>query len=150
MPLRILLPAVNRTYQNLLTKKSYYCIPSLMSVLAESFDSVQPVELRVAIPDLSKFFLEALQFRESIENSEDDMEVDDAENTVKSIAAVEESASKALVALVLKLSEATFRPLYEDLYKWAEKSTKHKQRNITFYRYVRSENYNYSFKDYTQ
>lgn len=136
IPLRVLLPAVNRTYKKILAKKSYQCIPSLMNVLAESFDSVQPLDLNIAISDLSRFFLEVLQFREDIEDTKVDIEVDDAEDYSKNVIAVEESASKALVALVLKLSEATFRPLYEALYKWAEKSIKHKQRNITFYRYV--------------
>ncbi|EZA62705.1 HEAT repeat-containing protein [Ooceraea biroi] len=131
IPLRVLLPAANRTYQTLLSKKFYQCIPSLMSVLAESFDNVQPADLKVEIDNLAKFFLEVLQFREDIEN---DMEGDDERDTLKDIVAVEESASKALVALVLKLSEATFKPLYDRLYDWAVSNPQYKQRNITFYR----------------
>lgn len=101
-----------------------------MSVLAESFDSVPPTELKVEVDNLANFFLEVLQFRERIE---DNMKTDDAQ--AENIIAVEESASKALVALVLKLSEVTFRPLYDKLYGWAVNDTQHKQRNITFYRY---------------
>ncbi|XP_053983600.1 HEAT repeat-containing protein 1 [Hylaeus volcanicus] len=132
IPLRVLLPAVNRTYVTLLTKKSYQCIPALMAVLAESFNSVQPTDLSAALPDLSAFFLKVLQFREDI--SEDDMEVDGSELTLKDVVVVEESASKALVALVLKLSEATFRPFYYKLYDWAARNPQYKQRSITFYR----------------
>lgn len=133
IPLRVLLPAVNETYEMLLSKKSYKCIPSLMSVLAESFDSVKPTELKVEVDNLGNFFLEVLQFRERIE---DNMETDDdGQVTLKDIIAVEESAGKALVALLLKLSEVTFRPLYDKLYGWAANDTQHKQRNITFYRY---------------
>lgn len=132
IPLRVLLPAVNRTYQTLLRKKSYRCIPSLMSVLSESFDNVQPADLKVEIDNLSKFFLEVLEFRENVENG---MEDDDARDILRDIIAVEESAGKALVALVLKLSEATFKPLYDGLYNWAANNPQHKQRNITFYRY---------------
>jgi len=117
----------------LLDKKSYICIPSLMSVLAESFDSVPPTELKVEVDNLANFFLEVLQFRERIEN---DVKMnEDPQVSLKDIVSVEESASKALVALLLKLSEVTFRPLYDKLYRWAANDTQHKQRNITFYRY---------------
>ncbi|KYM85745.1 HEAT repeat-containing protein 1 [Atta colombica] len=130
IPLRVLLPAVNGTYQLLLDTKSYICIPSLMNVLAESFDSVPPTELKVEVDNLANFFLQVLQFREQIEdNMENDQQI-----TLKSIVAVEESASKALVALLLKLSEVTFRPFYDKLYRWAANDTQHKQRSITFYR----------------
>lgn len=136
IPLRVLLPAVNRTYTTLLAKKAYQRIPALMSVLAESFSSVQPSDLNAAIPDLGTFFLKVLEFREDISNSEDSMEVDESELATEDVVIVEESASKALVALVLKLSEATFRPLYYKLYDWAARNSQYKQRSITFYRFV--------------
>lgn len=135
IPLRVLLPAVNRTYQILLTRKSYQCIPSLMNVLAESFESVQPADLKVEVDNLASFFLEVLQFREHVESTDDNMKMDeDTEVSSKDIVAVEESASKTVVALVLKLSEATFKPLYNKFYGWATNNMQHKQRNITFYR----------------
>ncbi|XP_078047491.1 HEAT repeat containing 1 homolog l(2)k09022 isoform X2 [Augochlora pura] len=133
IPLRVLLPAVNRTYDTLLGKRSYECVPALMTVLAESFNSVQPGELSAAIPDLGTFFLKVLQLREDLPSSTDDMETDD-ELTLKDVVMIEESASKALVTLVLKLSEAMFRPLYYKLYDWAARNPQHKQRSITFYR----------------
>ncbi|KAL0099405.1 hypothetical protein PUN28_020146 [Cardiocondyla obscurior] len=132
IPLRVLLPAVNETYEMLLNKKSYKCIPSLMNVLAESFDSVPPAELKVEVDNLANFFLEVLQFRERVE---DGVNMDNnTQVTLKDIVSVEESASDALIALLLKLSEVTFRPLYDKLYGWAANDTLHKQRNITFYR----------------
>ncbi|XP_050461226.1 HEAT repeat-containing protein 1 [Cataglyphis hispanica] len=135
IPLRVLLPAVNRTYQILLNKKSYQCIPSLMSVLAESFESVQPADLKMEVDNLANFFLEVLQFREHIGSIDDNVKTEeDIKITLKAIVAVEESASKTMVALVLKLSEATFKPLYNKFYGWAANDTQHKHRNITFYR----------------
>jgi len=118
----------------LLSKKFYQYVPSLLDFLADSFDNVQPADLQIEIDNLSKFFLEVFQFREDIEN---DMEIDDnsKNDSLKDIVAVEESASKALVALVLKLSEVTFEPLYNRLYNWAANNPQYKQRNITFYRY---------------
>ncbi|CAD1476631.1 unnamed protein product, partial [Heterotrigona itama] len=97
IPLRILLPAVNRTYATLLAKKSYQRVPALMNVL-------------------------------------DDKEMDGSELTMNDVVIIEENASKALVALTLKLSETTFRPLYYKLYDWAARNPQHKQRSITFYR----------------
>ncbi|KAK9306181.1 hypothetical protein QLX08_003072 [Tetragonisca angustula] len=133
IPLRILLPAVNRTYATLLAKKSYQRVPALMNVLVESFNSASPNDINAAISDLGTFFLKVLQFREDISNTEDDMEVDESELTMKDVAIIEENASKALVALTLKLSETTFRPLYYKLYDWAARNPQHKQRSITFY-----------------
>jgi len=116
IPLRVLLPAVNGTYQMLLDKKSYICIPSLMNVLAESFDSVSPTELQMEVNNLPNFFFEVLQFRERIQ---DDVKMnEDPQVLLKDIVSIEDSASKALVALHLKLSEITFRP-YDKLYNWA-------------------------------
>nr|XP_033335070.1 HEAT repeat-containing protein 1 [Megalopta genalis]XP_033335071.1 HEAT repeat-containing protein 1 [Megalopta genalis] len=133
IPLRVLLPAVNRTYDTLLGKRSYECVPALMTVLAESFNNVQPNELSAAIPDLGTFFLKVLQLREDLPSTTESMETDD-QLTLEDVVVVEESASKALVALVLKLSEAMFRPLYYKLYDWAARNPQHKQRSITFYR----------------
>ncbi|XP_012285727.1 HEAT repeat-containing protein 1 [Orussus abietinus] len=131
IPLRVLLPAMNKTYAVLLSNKSYECIGPLMSVLSESFANVRSPDLKVAISDLAAFFLKVLQFREDMGCSDED-EVD--EESLKIIVNVEESAGTALVALVLKLSETTFRPLYYRLYDWAARNPGHKLRNITFFR----------------
>lgn len=133
--LRVLLPAINKTYRTLLTKKLYQYLPALLRMLAESFNNVQPEDLNIAISDLTSFFLEILQFREHIEASENAMDTDDAEITLKEIIVIEENASKALIVLVLKLSETTFNPLYCKLYDWMVKNPQCKQRTITFYRY---------------
>ncbi|XP_035743591.1 HEAT repeat-containing protein 1-like [Vespa mandarinia] len=133
VPLRVLLPAINRTYDRLCKKKSYKCIPPLLSILSESFLSVPATDLNAAIPDLASFFLKVFQFREDIVSSQDDMEIDGV-NISENIETVEESAGKTLVALVLKLSEATFRPLYYRFYDWAARNPDHKERNITFFR----------------
>lgn len=116
-----------------------------MSVLAESFESVQPADLKIEIDNLANFFLEVLQFREYIEDTDDKMDV-----KVKDIIAVEESASKTFVALVLKLSEATFRPLYNKFYGWAANDTQHKHRNITFYRYKQSINFRQTYINFNK
>lgn len=81
------------------------------------------------MPEFRAFFLAALQFRAdcSAEDSDTPVLPDD-------IAQVEGYVVDALVALVLKLSESTFRPLYYTLFHWATSSDAHKDRAITFYR----------------
>ncbi|XP_015119212.1 HEAT repeat-containing protein 1 [Diachasma alloeum] len=130
--MRVLLPAVEKTYTSLLKSESYQCIPVLMAILAESFVNLTNSDLQTAIPDITAFFLRVLQFREDINISDEDEK--QQENIQKAITSIEESAGKSLVSLVLKLSEATFRPLYYKLYDWAARNSDKKLRNITFYR----------------
>ncbi|XP_058792928.1 HEAT repeat-containing protein 1 homolog [Phymastichus coffea] len=133
IPVRVLLPAVNKTYDTLLSSKSYQSISPLLDIFAESFNNIQSSELNNIIPEIGSFFLKTLQFREEVTISHGDMEID-GEATIKDVANIEESASKALVTLVLRLNEATFRPLYYKLYDWVARNSQHKERNITFYR----------------
>lgn len=106
-----------------------------MNILAESFSKVQAIELNSCISDLIAYFLKVLQFREEVVISSGEMEVD-GEVSLMVVTNVEESAGKALVSLVLKLSEVTFRPLFYKIYDWAARNPQYKQRNITFYRYT--------------
>lgn len=124
VPLRVLLPTVTKTYDLLISKKLYACVDPLMNVLADSFSSVSAQDLNNSIQDLAGFFLRVLQFRED----------ESGGKTPEDVSLIEQSASKALVTLVLKLSEATFRPLFYRLYDWAARNPGHKLRNITFYR----------------
>jgi U3 small nucleolar RNA-associated protein 10 len=75
--------------------------------------------------------MSALQFRA-------DCSTRDADTLVSqdNIAQVEGHVVNAVVALILKLSESTFRPLYYTLFHWATSSDAHKDRVITFYRSV--------------
>ncbi|XP_063979468.1 HEAT repeat-containing protein 1 [Diachasmimorpha longicaudata] len=130
--MRVLLPAVEKTYSSLLKSESYQCIPVLMAILAESFVNLTNSDLQTAIPDVTSFFLRVLQFREDIQISGDDEK--HRESLQRNITDIEENAGKSLVSLVLKLSEATFRPLYYKLYDWAARNPDKKLRNITFYR----------------
>ncbi|XP_051158147.1 HEAT repeat-containing protein 1 [Leptopilina boulardi] len=134
VPLRVLLPAVKNTYDELLSKKKYKYIDPLLGILAESFTNIQASDLNTAMPNLITFFLNILEFREQVVKSED-MEIDDDIGVALSdMKNVEESASKTMVALIFKLNEDTFRPFYYRLYDWAARNPHHKHRNITFYR----------------
>ncbi|XP_044012247.1 HEAT repeat-containing protein 1 [Aphidius gifuensis] len=145
--LRVMLPAVNKTYTNMLETKSYKSIPSLMFIFSECFGYLPTSDLQTALPELANFFLRVLQFRENLNNNQaeekkeaeeedEQMEIsnDDDDNILNDIKAIEESAGKSLVNLVLKLSEALFRPFYYKLYDWAARNPDKKLRSITFYR----------------
>lgn len=134
IPLRVLLPAISKTYGILLEQQYYNRIPPLMNILAESFSNIPTSDLSSQISDLATFFLKVLQFREDVLNTDGGMDVDISDEVFESIAIVEESAAKSLTALVLKLSESTFRPLYYRLYDWAARNPQKKLRNITFFR----------------
>ena len=52
------------------------------------------------------------------------------------LSSIEDHGIDALVAMVVRLSEMTFRPLYYKLYNWAcgEDNVKSKQRKLTFFK----------------
>lgn len=121
IPARVLIPAIEQSYEVLLQKTQYDSVGSLMDVLGECLGTLKPTEIQAILPDLTNFFLNALQFRTDAQASDDDT------NTV------ERHVIKALTVLVLKLSETTFRPLYYRLFDWAVRSEDKNERIITFY-----------------
>jgi U3 small nucleolar RNA-associated protein 10 len=125
----VLTPAVSRCYSHLLAQREYSALGPLLSVLSDSFSTLSSSEFTQLISELRAFFISALQFRAdcSAENSDTPVSPDD-------IAQAEGYVVDALVVLILKLSESTFRPLYYTLFHWATSSDGHKDRAITFYR----------------
>lgn len=125
VPTRVLVPAVENAYKDLISKKQLDAVGPLMSVLAESFVGLTSADLTALQSTLSDFFLSALQFRCS----------SGADVTQDQVDVVENHVIKALVAFVLKLSETSFRPLYFRLYEWATRlNENNKERTITFYK----------------
>lgn len=125
VPLRILVPVVKSTHFYLLGKRKYVAIGLLMSILADSFSEVSSSDYNHLRTELSSFFLAALQFRSDCASTTFDPEI---------VNSVEGNVVKAMVALVLKLSESSFRPLYYNLFHWATSLDECKERLITFYR----------------
>lgn len=127
IPPRVLIPVVSETHQLLLEKEKFDAIGPVMSVLADSFANVTPADFTALQQDLTSLFLTALQLRsDAVDKNVDSDVVDRAEDEVVN----------ALVSLVLKLSESSFRPLYFKIYDWAIRTNVdgHKDRAITFYR----------------
>ncbi|KAJ2944524.1 hypothetical protein O0L34_g3869 [Tuta absoluta] len=127
IPPRVLIPVANETHHLLLEKEEFDAIGPVMSVLAESFANVTTADFTALQNDLTAFFLSALQLRsDAVEKNVDADVIDRAEDEVVN----------ALVCLVLKLSETSFRPFYFKIYDWAIRNNVdgHKDRAITFYR----------------
>ncbi|CAG9121545.1 unnamed protein product [Plutella xylostella] len=127
IPPRILIPVVNQTHKQLLEKEEYSAVGPVMSVLADSFANVTTADFTSLQQELTTFFLSALQLRsDAVEKNVESKSIDDAEDEVVN----------ALVCLVLKLSENSFRPFYFKIYDWAIRTNLdgHKDRAITFYR----------------
>ena len=120
----MLIPSVGRCYSQLVEQKQYAALGPLLSVLADSFSLLAGSEFTQLMPDITAFFLLALQFRSDSDDSVSQKDIAEAESHVAS----------ALVALILKLSESSFRPLYHSLFHWATNLDENKERIITFYR----------------
>ncbi|XP_022820485.1 HEAT repeat-containing protein 1 [Spodoptera litura] len=127
IPPRVLIPVVNQTHQMLLEKEDFDAVGPVMSVLADSFANVTTADFTALQQDLTSFFLTALQLRS-------DAVVKDVSADV--IDRAEDEVVNALVCLVLKLSETSFRPFYFKIYDWAIRTNVEgqKDRAITFYR----------------
>ncbi|XP_041968387.1 HEAT repeat-containing protein 1 [Aricia agestis] len=127
IPPRVLIPVANETHQLILEKENYDAVGPLMSVLADSFVNVTAADFTALQQDLTTFFLSALQLRsDAAEKDVDATVIDKAEGEIVN----------ALVNLVLKLSETSFRPFYFKIYDWAIRTNidGQKDRTITFYR----------------
>lgn len=124
VPTRVLVPAVESAYKDLVSRKRLDAVGPLMSVLAENFVGLISADLVALQTQLTDFFLSALQFRSTCGDDISAEHIDGVENHV----------IKALVAFVLKLSETSFRPLYFKFFDWATRLQEHKERTITFYK----------------
>ncbi|XP_003410958.1 HEAT repeat-containing protein 1 isoform X1 [Loxodonta africana] len=118
---RVLLPAINKTYKQMKKNWKDHLGP-FMSILQEHIGVMKKDLLTSHQSQLTSFFLEALDFR--AQHSEDDLE---------EIGKIENYIIDCLVAMVVKLSEVTFRPLFFKLFDWAKTEDAPKDRLLTFY-----------------
>lgn len=118
---RVLLPAISKTFKQI-QKNWKNHMGSFMSILQEHIGVMKKEDLLSHQSQLTTFFLEALDFR--AQHSEDDLE---------EVGKTESWIIDCLVAMVVKLSEVTFRPLFFKLFDWAKTEDAPKDRLLTFY-----------------
>ncbi|NXV14840.1 HEAT1 protein, partial [Cepphus grylle] len=119
---RILLPAVTKCYSEVAnTWKN--CLGPLMNILKEHIVGMEKEELIAHQSELTALFMKALDFR--TEHAEDDLE---------EVGKTEAYIIDSLISMVMKLSEASFRPLFFKLFDWSKTESTLKDRLLTFHR----------------
>ncbi|KAF4800678.1 hypothetical protein TURU_041932 [Turdus rufiventris] len=119
---RILLPAVTKCYSEVLhTRKN--CLGPLMNILKEHIAGMEKEHLISHQPELTAFFIKVLDFR--TEHAEDDLE---------EVGKIEAYIIDCLISMVMKLSEASFRPLFFKLFDWSKTEATLRDRLLTFHR----------------
>ncbi|XP_061732027.1 HEAT repeat-containing protein 1 [Nerophis ophidion] len=120
LPPRVLLPVLTRCFSVLVVDRKGQ-LGALMSVLKEHISHMERDQLNFHQSELTAFFLAALDFR-----------AEHCQGDLASTAQVEGSVIDCLVAMVMKLSEVTFRPLFFKLLDWSKSGSK--ERLLTFVR----------------
>ncbi|NXE89574.1 HEAT1 protein, partial [Menura novaehollandiae] len=119
---RILLPAVTKCYSEVVhTRKN--CLGPLMNILKEHIVGMEKEHLLSHQPELTAFFMKVLDFR--TEHAQDDLE---------EVGKIEAYIIDCLISMVMKLSEASFRPLFFKLFDWSKTESTLKDRLLTFHR----------------
>lgn len=127
VPSRVLIPAVEEVYDRILQKFHYQSIEPLMELMYQIFTTSDSKDVKSMQADATEFFLKAMQFRNDI-SGKIDIEFEE-------INEVELFIIRALVGLTMKLSEGSFRPLFESIVQWAIKDEpENYNRAITFFR----------------
>ncbi|NXU71595.1 HEAT1 protein, partial [Oreotrochilus melanogaster] len=119
---RILLPAVTKCYSEVATTRKN-CLCPLMSILKEHITGMEKEHLISHQSELTALFMKALDFR--TEHAEDDLE---------EVGKTESYIIDCLISMVMKLSEASFRPLFFKLFDWSKTESALKDRLLTFHR----------------
>lgn len=124
LELRILLPTINKSYEQIISDEQGVGIGPLMQLLTGTFRQNESSSISPFLNDITSFFIVALQFR--CNNSNTDLMY---------VNKMEDKIIKSFATLTLKLSEGNFRPLYYRIYDWAFKQTdENLDRTITYFR----------------
>ncbi|XP_054251162.1 HEAT repeat-containing protein 1 [Indicator indicator] len=119
---RILLPALTKCYGDVAnTRKN--CLGPLMNILKEHIVGMEKEHLISHQSELTAFFMKALDFR--TEHAQDDLE---------EVGKTEAYIIDCLISMVMKLSEASFRPFFFKLFDWSKTESTLKDRLLTFHR----------------
>ncbi|XP_075313779.1 HEAT repeat-containing protein 1 [Odontesthes bonariensis] len=121
LPPRVLLPTLTRCYSSMVVEKKDQ-LGALMSILKEHISHMDRDQLSFHQSELTSFFLSALDFRAK-----------HCQGDLQRTSQVEGAVIDCLIAMVMQLSEVTFRPLFFKLLDWS-KSGGDGERLLTFYR----------------
>lgn len=124
LELRVLIPMVEKhIYPDLLSQRKFSATGPLMVLLLDSFVHSENADLVQNCQDLMTFFIGVMDFRSKFHHECTTVDVQ------------EDFFIQTLIGFILKLSEGSFRPLYNKLYEWSNENVEQSfDRAITFYR----------------
>ncbi|KAL2099230.1 hypothetical protein ACEWY4_005710 [Coilia grayii] len=122
LPARVLLPTFTKCYQHLVDSQQNRLGP-LMVILKEHITHMEKDQLNSHQSELTTFFLSALDFR-----------AQHCQGVLEKTKEIEGSVIDCLLAMVMKLSEVTFRPLFFKLFDWCKTDGAARDRQLTLYR----------------
>ncbi|XP_074642790.1 HEAT repeat-containing protein 1-like [Tubulanus polymorphus] len=122
LPTRVLLPAVSKCYE-VTEDENRESLCTLFEILSDHLLKLTKEQLTGHQTQILNFFLVALDYRN-----------DHSELNVEEVEKIECYIIDAIVAMVMKLSESSFRPMFFKLFDWATRSDTHKDRMLTFYK----------------
>jgi len=137
---RVLLPKIDACFEKLCTdeQQGFTQINNLAEMLHRCVENISVVDanthLKGDLLNLFKKFLNVPALVPLHNNSGDEMSLDDYDVIVNLI---EQTTTDALTALVMKMSENTFRPIYLELLKWSSAdaaSGSCSRRQLSFFR----------------
>lgn len=121
LPFRVLLPAISKTYYQLMEDGNYSTISVLTDILSQKISHLSSSELKSHISELTTLFFNMMNFRAN------------GLTCLAETNAIEKHIIDAVNTFILKLSECAFRPLYYKIYDWAVRHDVQNERMITFY-----------------
>lgn len=125
IPLRVLFPIFTEIFDKVIQKQEYSSIEPLMEFVYEIFQCADVKDIKNHQVELTEFFTKSLEYRCIANNELSFKEVNDTELHI----------IRASTALIMKLSEGSFRQLFESITLWALKNdTVNNNRLITYFR----------------
>lgn len=123
IPSRVLIPTVAENYSIFLAEKTN-CLPCLMTILSEHIaNKMKKDDVISFLEELQQFFFICLDFR--LDSNEVDKE---------NLELIESEVITAIINMVMKLSEAKFKPMFLKFYDWATTDERKPLRVLVFYR----------------
>lgn len=121
LPLRVLLPTIDQSYKQLIADGNALGVGPLMQLLKQTIEQQNAASINSFMSEITSFFVDALQFRTI--------------NQATDIDRIEDKIVEGFVAVTMKLSEGSFRPLYWRIFEWAFRNgERNDDRAITFYK----------------
>lgn len=124
LPLRVVLPTVERSYEVLIDNGNYAAIGPVMRLLLQSFKHLPSSEIANFMVEITSLVMKTLQFRSQHSHVKLD-----------TVNVLEDEIIQLFAGLTLKLSEGNFRPLYCKIYDTSLRNNNSEQDSaITFFR----------------